>query len=127
MGNKIFWMSAFAIGIIAVFWFAAPWIYRILFPAYTAAIPYSRLYSFNLLGLGFVPLGSYFTSHKKIKEQYIANVGGNAIIIVFMFIGVIFWGLWGLIAARVAASIVTAILSLILYLYATTADRRHAV
>jgi predicted PurR-regulated permease PerM len=36
-----------------------------------------------------------------------------------MFIGVVLWGVWGLIAGRIAASFVGAVLSLILYFNAT--------
>jgi hypothetical protein len=123
IGNKMLWMLAFAVGVIAIYFVAAPWLYRILFPAYTASIPYSRLYAFNLLGLGTVPINSYFSAHKKIKEQYVANAGGAAISTVFMAVGTIFWGLWGLVAARLAASFACAILSLVLYWHATTTDR----
>ncbi len=122
IGNKMLWMLGVAVLMIAVYYVCAPFIFKILFPAYLAAISYSRLYVFNLLSLAVVPISSYFTAHKKIKEQYISSIGGNAIIIIFMSVGTIFWGLWGLIAARVAASIASSLLSLILYWYATRID-----
>lgn len=121
MGNKMLWMFVASLVVIAAFWFAAPVLYGTFFPTYIASLAYARLYSFNLLGLAAIPVGSYFSSHKKIKEQYIATAGGNLITIVFMFVGVVVWGLWGLIAARIAASLVTGVLSIILYLHATEA------
>lgn len=118
IGNKMLWMLGTGIAAMAIFWFAAPWIYHILFPAYTSSVAYARLYSFNFLGFGTVPVASYLSAHKKVKEQYISNVCGNAALIVFMSVGVIFWGLWGLVAGRVAASIVNALILLILYIHA---------
>jgi len=115
MEHKMLWLLATATAGVAVFYVIAPGLYKILFPLYTDAVPFARIYALTLLGFGAVPIGSYFAAHKKIREQYISNLSGSLIQIVTMVIGVIFWGIWGLVVARAFSSMLNAITMVALY------------
>jgi O-antigen/teichoic acid export membrane protein len=125
MENKMLWMLGVSIVIIVAFYALAPFIYTILFPAYMEAVPFARMYALGWIAMATIPIGSYFAAHKKIREQYIMNISGSVIQIVLMILGVIFWGLWGLIVARVSASIANTILMLVLYYYTTEQSTAH--
>jgi O-antigen/teichoic acid export membrane protein len=106
-GSKFILLALTSIGIIILYSAVAPFIYQILFPAYTEAVPYSQLYALSLLGIVQGPIIAYFSAHKKIYEQYVNTVGSSLLQILFMAGGVIVWGLLGLIAGRVLASLMT--------------------
>jgi O-antigen/teichoic acid export membrane protein len=113
--NKAWLFLLVGVGIIVIYIPLAPFIYKILFPNYIAAVPYSQLYALSMLGTFFSPFGSYLTAKKKIKEQYINSIVSYILQIVVMAVGVIGWGLWGLIIARVILRTFGAVPTLILY------------
>ncbi len=102
MRTKMLWLFFSSLTAALCYIIAAPYIYEILFPNYLAAIPYSRLYALSLLSLAAAPASSYLIAKKRVSEQYITTLVGSAIQILCMAIGVIWWGLWGLIIARIA-------------------------
>jgi O-antigen/teichoic acid export membrane protein len=115
MGNKMLWLFITSLVIIIVYVIAAPFIYAILFPAYTASVAYSQVYSLSFLSLFAGPAGSYINVKKKLKEQYINAVVNSGIQIGAIVIGILFWGLWGLIWARVVIRIGGGLVTYVLY------------
>lgn len=93
----------------------APFIYRVLFPAYLVAVPYSQVYCLSLLSLGFAPAVSYLTAKKKIRLQYQLSLIGAVIKMIAIVIGVIWYGLWGLIVAIVLVRFINSGLPFLLY------------
>jgi O-antigen/teichoic acid export membrane protein len=93
----------------------APFLYHVLFPTYTESVPFSQVYALGLLGIGFIPFSSYFAAHKKIREQYTLNLVSGCLQIGFMSAGVILWGLWGLVIARISAGILNGVIAAFLY------------
>lgn len=100
----------------------APYFYGLLFPQYVDAVSYSQLYALSFLGIFVTPAASYLAAKKRVRELYIDNVIHYAIQIGLMVVGVILWGIWGLIAARVIARLLDAILVLVLYAWARNAE-----
>ncbi len=103
MRNKSLLLLGFGIVCAAVYIPLAPYAFQILFPRYMEAVPYSQFYALYLLSLPFIPSMSYLTSKRLIKEQYIGNILNHLFKISFTLIGIIGWGLWGLVAAVVAS------------------------
>ena len=93
----------------------APYIFALLFPAYMEAVPYSQVYALTFLTFPFIPSISYLAAKRLIKEQYINNVISSILRISFISIGVIFWGLWGLIGAILASRFAGGMTSYFLY------------
>jgi O-antigen/teichoic acid export membrane protein len=122
MRNKSLLLLAFALVCIGIYIPLAPYIYHLLFPAYMEAVPYSQVYILSLLGLPLSPAGSYLAAKKLIKEQYIANMSIQFLQIALMAVGVIYWGLWGLVWSIVAVRILSGFIWYILYRIASLRD-----
>ncbi len=97
----MFWMFMASILIIGTYILVAPYLYLFLFPAYAVAIPYSQIYILSLFGMIVHPAASYLAAKKKVKQLYINTIVNAFLQMGLMTVGVIFWGLWGLIIARV--------------------------
>ncbi len=121
MGNKFLWFFIFSVIVTVAYILSAPFIFTFLFPKYIGAIGYSQVYALWLLTLTLDPANSYLTAKKKIKEQYIAYSVYSVLQIGLMFLGIIFWGLIGLIVARIITRIIVAILNY--FLYKNTLDK----
>jgi O-antigen/teichoic acid export membrane protein len=115
MRNKQIWLFITGLIIVVGYIFLAPYIYRLLFPKYLESIIYSQITIAPLLFLFFEPAISYLSAKKKIKEQYISSTLTSLFQITVLFVGIIKWGLLGLVIARVLSTIFTYILTGILY------------
>lgn len=115
MRTKSLLLLAFAFVFCALYIPFAPYLFSLLFPNYMEAVPYSQLYVLHLLTLPFAPSGSYLLSKRLIKEQYINGLFSNIFRILFIAIGVIWWGLMGLIVAIIASRFAGGLVSYILY------------
>lgn len=122
MRNKSLLLLGFGIVCAAIYIPLAPYIFEILFPRYMDAVPYSQVYALYLLTLPFIPSVSYLASKRFIKEQYIASVLNNSFKIIFTLVGVIGWGLWGLVWAVIAARLAGGIANHTLYRIASKRD-----
>ena len=126
MSNKVWWLAALAVTIIVVYLPLAPYIYQVLFPGYVAAVPYSQLYAFSLLSIIFTPFGSYIVAKKKLTSQYVSSIGSYSIQIIFMVVGVLWGGLWGLIVSRVVIRLCGGLLVCSLYYRDIRSTSSHA-
>lgn len=115
MGTKSLLLLAFSIVCIAVYVPLAPFVYHFLYPTYSEAIPYSQVYVLSFISLMFAPSGSYLGAKKLLKEQYISSISISILQIVCMGLGIIYFGLWGLIWAIIGIRIGTGVLWYVLY------------
>ncbi len=119
MCNKIFWLATSSISFVILYILLAPYFYGFFFPKYMVAVPYSQIYVISLLSTIFTPAGSYLVAKKRVWEQYISNAVVSLLQIASMVVGVIVWGLIGLIIARVATRLFGSILNYTLYALAS--------
>lgn len=122
MRTKALLLLAFGALCASVYIPLAPYIYALLFPAYMEAVPYSQVYALTFLTLPFIPSISYLSAKRLIKEQYINNIISNILRIGFIAVGIIGWGLWGLIVAIVASRFTGGMVSYLLYKRAVLRD-----
>jgi O-antigen/teichoic acid export membrane protein len=115
MANKSLWLFAFSVIVVAIYLPLAPLLFRILFPAYLSAVPYSQIYVLAFLALAFSPASSYLSSHKLIKEIYISNTVSYVLQIVGMTVGVIEGGMLGLVWAIVIIRLLNGAFTYLLY------------
>lgn len=115
--NKMFWLFILSIFTIAIYILIAPYVYFFLFPTYTDAIPYSQIYAVSLFAMIASPAISYLSAKKKIREQYVASVSVSIFQIIVMSLGVVYWGLLGLIIARVLTRFANGLSSLYFLYY----------
>jgi len=93
---------------------AAPFLFQILFPAYLESVPYSQLYALVIVA----SLGGLFTTaltaQRDLKGLYVFTVISPIVQIVLQVLGAVFYGLWGLIVARLAAQFFSLLLAALL-------------
>jgi len=97
----------------------APYIFGIFFPQYSESILYSQIFAISFIAITFNPADTYLTAKKKIREQYINATVNSIIQIVTIFIAILYWGLIGLIIARVITRLISNFISFLLYEYST--------
>lgn len=93
--------------------------FELFFPRYIDAVPYSQAYAFIIM----MTFGSLFTTtfvaHGHVKTLYIYNTAAPLIIFACELIGILGWGLWGLIFGRIIATLVSSLVASVFF-YAIT-------
>ncbi len=115
MRNKIILLAITSVAFIVLYIVVAPYLYAFLFPRYSAAAFFSQIYALSLLAIIVNPLTSYLLAKKKIKEQYENTFIMVVIQIVSIVLGILWFGLLGLIGARVVIRIIGIFLTMFLY------------
>jgi O-antigen/teichoic acid export membrane protein len=114
--------SAFVAG---CYMFLAPFFFKIFFPTYMSAVPYSIAY-----GLMIVPalaawlFSTMLTAQGSVRALYIFNSVMSVLQIVLLGVGVWFWGLWGLIAAKILTVLLQGIVGGMLYFLHPSVDQQ---
>ena len=120
--NKIFWYFIFLVTLAAAYFFIAPYLFTFLFPQYLEAVRYSQIYILWILALAFDPINSYISSRKHLKTLYASTVVYSLSKIALLVIGVLFWGLMGVIVARIATHFIVIVFNYTLYRRVLRAD-----
>ena len=100
--------------IAALYIIFAPLFFSLFFPTYMAAVPYSQVYAIVIITSigGVFPIA--LTAKRRIKSLYIFSVAIPVIQLILQFIGVYFWGLMGLLVAKVVFWFIFGALSMLL-------------
>ncbi len=110
ISRKIILMAIITLPLIIGYIVAAPWLFKIFFPQYLDAIPYSRLFAIILIFEGGLA-GAALKATMAIKEQYILNSATNVLKIALLVGGTIWLGIWGIIVARILTRAISFFLS----------------
>ena len=79
---------------------AAPFLFNLLFPQYAASIPFSAFYALSMIGAaGGVALSALGAQHRT-KDLYIFSVSTPIIQLSLQFVGILLYGLWGLVIGK---------------------------
>ncbi len=105
--KKLIKFSCFiALGVIAYI-FLAPYLYKFFFPQYLKSVPYSQLYSVCLILSGLTGIESALLKAKQAtKYIYILSLINGALSIFLIFLFLYFWGIFGLIIARIIIKVI---------------------
>src|SRR3989338_7572025 len=115
MNRKLLLMSIGSIGVTITYIAVAPLIFHTFFPAYADAIWYSQLYALWILTSALDPVATYLVARKLTVELYV-NSGVFVVVgITSVLVGVLYWGLVGVIFARIFTRAMVAITNYILY------------
>jgi len=111
--SKSLRLSLVSLPFIAVYIFAAPYIYEVFFPAYLASVPYSQVFALvlALTALGTMPTTA-LEAQMEVKKKYILTSSSKILKILLMVILIIPYGIWGIVGAIIITNIITSILSL---------------
>ncbi len=122
MNRKLFWMSAGSIGVAIAYIATAPTIFHTFFPAYSDAIWYSQIYALWILTSALDPVATYLVARKLTGELYVNSAVGAAFGIASIVVGVLLWGLIGVILARIATRAIVVLTNYALYRRAITRE-----
>ncbi len=113
-GPRIWW-AVLATGLIAgLYALIAPFIFSLLFPAYTEVIPYTQIYSLTVITslAGLFTTG--LTAERNIRDLYIFNIISPIAQLILQLGGILFYGLWGLIIGRLLSNFMSFLLAVTL-------------
>lgn len=108
--------------LVGVYILIAPAAFAIFFPKYLDAVFISQIFALSLLGAFFTPMSVFLQAHGKIKEQYYTSTLTYVFQIVAMTVGVIFFGLIGLVVARILTRYLFGVLILLFYRLSARTD-----
>lgn len=113
--KKMFQFLIANIALIIVYYFSAPFIYKIFLPKYTDAIFLSQIYMLSFLNIIPTFITTALQAKARIKELYIYNtITSITQIILIIFLGFSF-GVWGVVIARVTSRILSSFTALLFY------------
>ena len=115
MRNKMLWLFISVCIAIALYILLAPYFFAFFFPNYVGSVPYSQLYALSLVSVVIAPAASYLAAKKKVKEQYLSGIAGAVMQIGLVVVGVVWFGLLGLVLSRVIFRIGNTLLTFALY------------
>lgn len=110
-----------AAGIATIYALLAHPFFAVFFPAYLPAAPYSQVYGLVVVSSVGTVFATALTAQRRLKALYVFNVVVPVMQLVLQFFGVVFFGLWGLIAARLLYWTFYSIIGLFFLLFSTPA------
>lgn len=113
--KKIFFSLSVSIILIIVYYFSAPFIYKIFFPQYEESIFLSRIFIFSFLNVAPTFIITALMAKARIKELYAFNIINPLLQITLIVIMGIYFGILGVVLARVSARIASSFVSLLFY------------
>jgi O-antigen/teichoic acid export membrane protein len=114
---KVLWALSASTIIALLYMLIARAFYTLFFPAYIASVPYSMLYALIIIPMIGGVFTSALTAHRSIRALYILNSIIPTLQLVCMIIGVLLFGLWGLIIAKIATTSLQFILGALLFFF----------
>lgn len=114
--KKIFKATILSVVLICGYIVLAPFIYQILFPAYTESIRYSQIFALSLLLFPFSIFGPSIQMEGNVRKMYLESFAGPLIQIIALLILLPLFGIWGAVWGRVIGRTVNFILEFIIFL-----------
>lgn len=114
IGRRLFLLFLATLIAAVAYALVAPLFFRLVYPAYGDAIPYSQLYALTFVSFVGSLVNSAFFAHRKVRELYVLNSAVPLFQIALQAISIIFFGLWGLIGAKVVSSAVSSLVGVAL-------------
>jgi len=101
MGRKLFQVLVVSVLLAGIYLILAPIIFKVLFPQYLEVVPYSQLYAISLLLLGSTIVTTALIAKQRVRDLYIFNISSSVTQTIIQLVGVVFWGLAGLIIGKI--------------------------
>lgn len=115
--SKLWRSSALTAGIVAAYILAAPFLFRIFFPQYLEAVPFSQVFALSLVLFPFGLFGAALKAEGNLKKIYAYQTAAPLIQIILLFLLIPFFGLWGAVAARLLGRLFVSGFEYILFTY----------
>lgn len=116
-GNIAYRLFLFLIAILAVaglYAFIAPELFRLIYPKYESAIHYSQVLALTLVSYPGSLATTVLYAHRKIRRLYVLNIFVPVTQVLLQVGGILLFGLWGLVGAKVLSSTVLSLTAILL-------------
>lgn len=114
LGKRVLLLTLIAVVLTAAYIAAAPLLFAIFFPAYKSAIIYSQLYAISLIAVGTAIPVTVLQAHATKKALYVYNVSSGIFQVFTLVIGAAWFGIIGVIVARIISRLLNLGLSFFL-------------
>lgn len=112
---KKLWKLCFLAAIIIILYIIiAPYFYKIFFPQYLSAVPYSQALIFSLVSLPTSLLGTAFQAKMMKRELYLLRIVVASVRIMLFLVLIPLYGIWGVIIAYLGAEVFSSAFALFL-------------
>jgi O-antigen/teichoic acid export membrane protein len=113
--RKLVQVVAAAAGVALLYYLVSPLLFRLVFPAYTSAISYTQIYALAIItgAMGYLAQSALISQQHK-RNLYIFNIGTAAIQLVLQAGFLLLYGLWGVIAGKLLAGVLSIALLVVL-------------
>lgn len=113
--RKLLLFTLASVILIAVYIFAAPFLFRLLLPQYVTAVFYSQIYSLSIiLAMPATMLSTLFVAKELKKELTQFNILSYSSQLILLFVGTWLYGLWGLIISRIISRAIMLLIGYVL-------------
>ena len=92
-----------------------PFFFKLIFPQYVSAIPYTQILCLSFLFLPFSLITSSFQAGNKTKELYVVNILGNLLKIILFILLIPKLKIWGIIISSLLGSSLNGLLMVYLF------------
>ncbi len=106
-------LSVLLLPIAALYIVAAPFVFGIFFPQYMNSVFYSQIFGLTLLINGSIPV-AFLDAQVAIREKYILSFISNISKLIIIVVGLYFYGILGLIIARIISKLLGVITALVI-------------
>ncbi len=101
IGGKMWRLFFILVPITVAYIILAPYIFGFFFPQYLESVRYSQFFALTLLGFGSSLPSTALQAKKAMKGLYYSNTVMAIVKISMLLLFALYWGVWGVIAARV--------------------------
>lgn len=109
-------LTAISALVVAVYIFAAPFVYSTFFPRYMDSIRLSQVFTLPLIFFPFTIFNTALKAEGNVRKIYIYNLTAPIIQITLLIALIPTFGLWGAINARIIAKLINLLLPFLLFL-----------
>lgn len=108
-------LAILGIVVIGAYILCARFLFSVFFPKYMDAVIYSQIFAVSMLNLALFPASTFLRAKSKVFEQYVQNLATPLFQIASMLLLTYWYGLFGLIIARILTRFLGSILSVMLF------------
>ena len=111
------WRTALVALVAAVAYaLVAPLFFKLFFPAYASSVPYSQLYALTMLSYATNIWVAALISQRFLREYAIFSISTSVVQTIIQLGGILIWGLWGLIVAKLISNLLSGAVASVLFL-----------
>ncbi len=115
--GKVWRIAIIAVIASGLYALAAPTLFKIIFPQYLESIPYSQLYALTILSYATNIFVAAMISHRQTKEYAVFNIGTSVTQSIIQLLGIIGFGLWGLIVGKIISNLLSGAVAGVLFMF----------